>query len=68
MKKDAIHELLINLSQNKITVDQAFEHLKDLPFQDLGFAKLDSSPRDKKKYPGSNSLCRQNNSTNSNYL
>ena len=51
MKKDAIHEILISLSNSKITVDQAFEQLKDLPFQDLGFAKLDHHRQIRKNIP-----------------
>ena len=36
-----IRELLEKVKQDEISIDQAQEMLKDLPYEDLGFAKLD---------------------------
>ena len=36
-----IRELLAGVRDGKISVDEAQERLKDLPYEDLGFAKLD---------------------------
>ena len=41
MTKDRIYKILSQLGGNKISVDEAFKKLKDLPFKDLGFAKID---------------------------
>ena len=41
MDKDSLRELLICLSKGEITVDGCFEKLKNLPFEDLGFACID---------------------------
>ena len=36
-----IKEILQNLSDNKITVDEAYLKLKEKPFEDIGYAKVD---------------------------
>ncbi|MEG0962140.1 MAG: nickel pincer cofactor biosynthesis protein LarB [Lachnospiraceae bacterium] len=36
-----IHELLLGVQQNKIDISKAEEYLKELPYQDMGFCKLD---------------------------
>ncbi len=41
MDSQRLRELLASLSNNDITVEQAFEQLKDLPYQDIDFAKID---------------------------
>jgi hypothetical protein len=41
MHPDRIKEVLIRLKQEEITVEQAMESLKTLPFEELGFAKVD---------------------------
>jgi len=42
MDKQRILDLLTALSRNEITADQAYDQLKDLPFKDLDFARIDS--------------------------
>ena len=42
MTEKRIREILASVATGKVGVDAAFEVLKDLPFEDLGFAKLDS--------------------------
>jgi NCAIR mutase (PurE)-related protein len=41
MDQEKIKALLNSLAQGKVSVEQALEELKTLPYQDLGFAKLD---------------------------
>lgn len=41
MDQHKLRELLNNLAQKEISVDQAMHQLKSLPYQDLGFAKID---------------------------
>ncbi len=41
MRKDFIREILEEVKQNKLSVDEALEKLKTLPFEDLKFAKID---------------------------
>lgn len=41
MNADAIAELLERVRQRKVTVEQALDRLRHLPFEDLGFAKVD---------------------------
>lgn len=41
MNEDLIRQLLDKLSSGSITVDQVLDDLKRLPFEDLGFAKID---------------------------
>ena len=36
-----IHELLIKVKNNEMSIEDAKERLKKLPYEDLGFAKLD---------------------------
>ena len=36
-----MRELLAKLKENGMTVDTALDQLRDLPYQDIGFAKLD---------------------------
>ncbi|HEX3019369.1 MAG TPA: hypothetical protein VHP36_03665 [Chitinispirillaceae bacterium] len=48
------HQLLSILDQlhnHSIDVEQAFNNLKDLPFQDLGHAKIDHHRTLRKGYP-----------------
>lgn len=42
MYKDSIKKVLKKLDSGRISVDKAFNFLKDLPYKDLGFAKLDN--------------------------
>ena len=41
MNADALAELLQRVRQGKVTVERALERLRHLPFEDLGFAKVD---------------------------
>lgn len=41
MDQHRLRDLLNSLEQREISVDQAMERLKNLPYQDLGFAKID---------------------------
>ena len=42
MTEKRIREILASVASSKVGAEAAFEALKDLPFEDLGFAKLDS--------------------------
>lgn len=42
MDRERVEALLRDLKAGKITVGKAMEALRDLPYEDLGFAKLDS--------------------------
>lgn len=42
MNKDDLKELLLAVQKKKVTVGQALHKLRILPFQDLGFAKVDT--------------------------
>ena len=41
MNQDTLKDLLKRLSRGEITVDESFEKLKNLPYEDLGFACID---------------------------
>ena len=41
MNRSQIEALLNDVQSNRTSVPDALERLKDLPFEDLGFAKLD---------------------------
>lgn len=41
MDKKALHQLLERVAAGETSTDKALEALKDLPFEDLGFAKVD---------------------------
>lgn len=49
--QEKIRTLLENISQGKIDVEQGLEHLKNLPYQDLGFAKIDYHRELRQSYP-----------------
>lgn len=51
MDKNRIREILNSVSSQSIDVEEAFSQLKDLPFQDLGFAKIDHHRSLRKGYP-----------------
>lgn len=42
MNKDSLRALLQELADNTVSVEEVMESLKVMPFQDMGFAKLDS--------------------------
>jgi NCAIR mutase (PurE)-related protein len=41
MYSESIRELLRGVQENRIDIDSALNRLKDLPYEDLGFAKVD---------------------------
>ena len=49
--RSRVQALLQDLKAGKVTVGQAMEALRDLPYQDLGFAKLDSHRDLRRGYP-----------------
>lgn len=51
MDKEEIKELLLNVKNNKVDVEGALEQLEDLPFKDLGFAKIDNHREIRVGYP-----------------
>lgn len=51
MNKEEIKELLESVKNNKLNVDEALEKLEDLPFKDLGFAKIDNHREIRVGYP-----------------
>lgn len=42
MKEETIRELLLNIKEDKVSIDKAVQTLKALPFEDLGYAKIDN--------------------------
>ena len=42
MKKESIEKLLTDVKEGRVAVDDALRLLKQLPFEDLGFAKIDT--------------------------
>jgi pyridinium-3,5-biscarboxylic acid mononucleotide synthase len=51
MDKELLLKLLTSLHENTISIEDAFSRLRDLPFQDLGFAKIDHHRALRKGYP-----------------
>jgi pyridinium-3,5-biscarboxylic acid mononucleotide synthase len=51
MERDKLKELLENLQKKNISVDDAIRRLEKLPFEDLGFAKLDHHRNIRRGYP-----------------
>ena len=51
MNKKEIKVLLEGVKDNKINVEEALEKLEDLPFKDLGFAKIDNHREIRVGYP-----------------
>jgi len=41
MNRDTLHKLLLQVRSKKLSPDEALSRLRHLPFEDLGFAKLD---------------------------
>jgi len=46
-----IKEILINLKNKQISVEEAYAQLKNLPYEDLGFAKIDHHRSMRKGFP-----------------
>ncbi|MCB2295424.1 nickel pincer cofactor biosynthesis protein LarB [Clostridium algoriphilum] len=51
MNKEEIRALLKGVKDNKINLEEALESLEDLPFKDLGFAKIDNQREIRVGYP-----------------
>lgn len=51
MQKDLLKRLLDNVRDGSLSPDEAIEKLKTLPFEDMGFAKLDNHRSLRKGYP-----------------
>jgi NCAIR mutase (PurE)-related protein len=51
MDNQKLLQLLNDLKEQNISVDQVFEQLRDLPFKDLGFARVDHHRALRKGYP-----------------
>src|SRR3989344_8104533 len=51
MYKQQIKEILQDIRENKINVDDAVEKLKNLPFEDIGFAKIDHHRAIRRGFP-----------------
>ncbi|WP_026882993.1 nickel pincer cofactor biosynthesis protein LarB [Clostridium akagii] len=51
MDKEEIKVLLEDIKDNKINIEEALEKLEDLPFKDLGFAKIDNYREIRVGYP-----------------
>lgn len=41
MQEHELYQLLLRLRQGEVEIDEVFQKLKDWPYEDLGFAKLD---------------------------
>ncbi len=51
MESEFIRELLQKVKNGEINVDEAMKHLKTLPYEDLGFAKIDQHRNIRNGYP-----------------
>lgn len=51
MNEKRLRQLLAGIQQNKISVDAGIEQLKGLPFDDLGFAKIDHHRQLRQGFP-----------------
>ena len=51
MEKQRLRNLLKGLRERKLSVEEALEELKNLPFEDLGFAKIDHHRQLRRGFP-----------------
>lgn len=51
MNREDLKDLLEGIKNNKIDVEEALKELEDLPFKDLGFAKIDNHREIRVGYP-----------------
>jgi len=51
MSSDTLRQLLIDVNEGRLAVDVALDKLKSLPYEDLGFAKLDNHRALRKGFP-----------------
>lgn len=51
MKDKKLRELLLGIKENQISLDEGLEQLKALPYEDLGFAKIDHHRQLRQGFP-----------------
>jgi len=51
MLQDNLRQLLEGVKEGNIAIEEALQELKDLPYKDLGFAKLDTHRELRQNYP-----------------
>lgn len=51
MNEKSLRDLLIGIKHNQISVEAGLDKLKDLPFEDLGFAKIDHHRQLRQGFP-----------------
>ena len=51
MNEERLRELLLGIREQRLDVEQAVQELKQLPFDDLGFAKIDSHRELRRGFP-----------------
>ena len=51
MQKESITKLLENFKKNKLSIDEVLTKLKTLPYEDIGFAKIDHHRALRKGFP-----------------
>lgn len=51
MSEKSLRDLLEDIKSNKISIDDALENLRQLPYKDLGFAKVDHHRELRQGYP-----------------
>jgi hypothetical protein len=51
MEPEKLKELLLSFKKGKISLEKIIEHLKHLPFEDLGFARIDHHRSLRKGFP-----------------
>ncbi|MFA6308683.1 MAG: nickel pincer cofactor biosynthesis protein LarB [Clostridia bacterium] len=51
MDSDVIRDMLLKVKNGEIEIDEAMKHLKKLPYEDLGFAKIDQHRNIRNGYP-----------------
>jgi len=51
MNEDALKKLLENVKDGKVEIESAYDQLKSLPYEDLGFAKIDHHREIRTGYP-----------------
>ena len=60
MNLDRLRVLLEDVKRGEVDVDEAIQSLRHLPFEDLGFSKVDHHRQLRKGFPGSYLLPRKN--------
>lgn len=51
MNEKSLRDLLLSIRQNEMSLDEGIAKLKDLPFEDLGFAKVDHHRQLRQGFP-----------------